>query len=204
MNTDHAMVKSYHWSELEQMTASFYERSGRNPDLIGPRDIKKFAKHRNLMNGYDFAEVVDRSSAIRVFFLVAMEIIPLDMALPKRGALKSPSEILSEFAARELPLRIKYDYISDWKPKFSVAASIEGYYALKEWFRGGLREVNTSFGSLYLPRDCYIDSLNAMRVPIWEPNNPQEPFVKGSLQDPHRKVDDDLFIGSVVSLHRTG
>jgi hypothetical protein len=198
----HAMVKNYHWAELEQLTVESFETRGLDPALIHARDIRKTAKRLNLMNGYDFAEVVDRSSAIRVFFLVAMGLIPLDRALPKRGALKSPSEILRGFAEKELPLRIKYDYVSDQKPAFSLQKSIEGYNAFKEWFWGGLREVNTSFGSLYLSRDCYIDSLNSMKIPVWEPNSVQKPYVKGSLEDPFREIDQDLFIGSVVTLNR--
>jgi hypothetical protein len=200
--TNHAMVKSYHWAELEQMTAAYFESRGLDPELVSTRDIRKFAKRQHLMNGYDFAEVVDRSSAIRIFFLVALDIIPLSQALPGKGRLKSPSEILKGFYERELPVRIRFDYVSDQKSTFSHERALRGQKAFKRWFWGGMKEINTNFGSLYLSRDCYIDSLNAMKIPIWELRSPQEPFVKGSIADPHRDLDQDHFIGTVVTIHR--
>jgi hypothetical protein len=200
--TDHALVEGCLWTELEQKTVARFIANGLDPELVCARDIRKMAKRRNLMNGYDFAEVVDRSSAIRIFFLVAMGIIPLSRALPEKGMLKSPSKILEEFHENELPARIKYDYVSDIKSLFSHGESLQGFVSFKEWFWGGMKEINTNFGSLYLPRDCYIDSLNAMKVPIWEQRSPQEPYVKGSYLDLHRDLDQDLFVGNVVTLHR--
>jgi hypothetical protein len=200
--TTHAMVPGLCWTELELQLAAQYRESGRNPELIDAKDVRKYAKRQNLMNGYGFAEIVDRSSAIRIFFLVAMEKIPLERALPQRGILKSPTEILKGFYESELPARIKHDYVSDIKSLFSHGKALEGFDSFKAWFWGGLRPINTDFGNLYLSKDCYIDSLNAMKVPIWEPRNPQEPFVKGSLEDPHRDLEQDLFIGTVVTLQR--
>jgi hypothetical protein len=200
--TTHAGVRSRTWTELEQDAIARLKANGQDPTLVCARDVRREAKRQNLMNGYDFAEVVDRSSAIRIFFLVAMGIIPLSQALPQKGQLKSPSEILKRFHENELPARIRYDFVSDLKPCFSHGAAIEGLKSFKAWFDGGMKEINKDFGSVYLPRDCYIDSLNAMKIPIWDQRSPSEPYVKGSERDLHRDLDQDLFIGTVVSLHR--
>jgi hypothetical protein len=153
------------------------------------------------MNGYDFAEVVDRSSAIRIFFLVALDKIPLARALPNKGILRSPSEILRRFHENELAERLKFDH-ADNKFSLSREKSIKGFLAFKDWFWGGMGEINTNFGSLYLPRNSYIDSLNAMKIPIWERNDQPRPVVKGSLADDFRDLDQDLYIGRVVTLNR--
>jgi hypothetical protein len=200
--TTHALQKSYCWTELQELAAKRLEENGQDPSLVCVRDVRKEAKRRNLMNGYEFAEIVDRSSAIRIFFLVAMDIIPLSRALPEKGILKSPSVVLEEFHENELPARIKYDYVSDLSSCFSHGSALEGLKAFKDWFWGGMKEINKDFGSVYLSRDCYIDSLNSMKVPIWEQRSPQEPYVKGSFEDEHRELDQDTFIGTVVTLQR--
>jgi hypothetical protein len=200
--TTHALAKSYSWTELEQLTTARFNDAGLDPTLVCARDVRKEAKRRNLMNGYDFAEIVDRSSAIRIFFLVAMDIIPLSRALPEKGILKSPSKVLEEFHENELPARLRYDYVSDISSSFSHGNAIEGYKSFRQWFWGGMKEINKEFGSRYLSRDCYIDSLNAMKVPIWEQRSDQEPYVKGSTRDEHRELDQDTFIGTVVTLQR--
>lgn len=200
--TVHAGVKSYSWTELEQLTAASLVERGLDPSLLTARDVRKYAKRQKLMNGYDFAEVVDRSSAIRIFFLVAAGCIPLSRALPNKGILESPSSILRRFHEFELPLRMKHDH-ADVKFSLTHEKALMGQKAFKEWFWGGFPEINTSFGSLYLPRTCYIDSLNAMSVPIWELGcDTPKPYVKGSLEDSFREVDQDLFIGTVVTLQR--
>jgi hypothetical protein len=199
--TLHAGVKAYTWTELEQETRASFKERNLDPSLVTAREVRKYAAHRKLMNGYNFAEVVDRSSAIRIFFLVALDKIPLSQALPNRGMLKTPSEILTGFHERELSVRMKYD-LSDNKFTLSHEKGLKGYYAFKDWFWGGMKEVNSNFGSLYLPRHCYIDSLNAMRIPIWEVSDDPKPYVKGSLEDPARELDGDLFVGRVVTIKR--
>jgi hypothetical protein len=202
--TNCAMVKYYSWSEIEAKTVARFEEQNRNLLELTPREIRKTAKKLNLMNGFDFADIVDRSSALRIFFLVAMDIIPLDRALPGKGRLFTPSEILEEFTENELSERIKRDYLTKISTSFTVDAGLEGYNAFKRWFEGGMADINSNIGTRYLPKSCYTDSLNGMYVPIWEDRRQDEPYVKGSYKDPYREIDQDLFIGTVISLNRVG
>jgi hypothetical protein len=202
--TECAQVKHYTWSELEQRVMDLYIDQGRNPLDIHPRDIRKMAKKMDLMNGFDFADILDRSSALRIFFLVAMDEIPLSTAIPRRGRMSSPSEILKDFASHELRERIKYDYITTLSSQFTDQAVLEGYKAFKVWFNGGMGKIDTDFGNRYLPRTSYTDSLNGMSVPIWKPRKDDEPYIKGSFRDPFRDLDQDLFIGRVITLDRVG
>jgi hypothetical protein len=201
---DYSKAKCYYWSDLERLTQEKFKLQDRDPSLVIARDVRKMAKSMNLMNGFDFADIVDRSSAIRIFFLVATGDIPLDKAIPAKGMVRTPSKILAEFAENELSQRIKFDYLTKISDRFQFDDFVEGYELFKSWFFGGMKPINSNFGNRYLSRDCYRDSLNAMRVPIWEARSSSEPFVKGSYKDPYRDLDQDLFTGTVISMNRLG
>jgi hypothetical protein len=190
------------WTELKNKTVDRFLQMGRSPELIGNRDIRKTAKRLGLMSGLDFAAIVDRSSAIRIFFLVAMGEIPLDLAIPGRGKLKTPSEVLKDFSEQELTFRASSDYYSDLKSCFDLDNAMNGYNLFMAWFNRGMDTIPSDFAGKYLPKGSYIDSLNAMRVSIWDQRDPDEPYVKGSIADPYRQADKDLFIGTVVTLDR--
>jgi hypothetical protein len=202
--TECAQVKYKTWHELHAMTVVHFNEQGRDPNLIIGADVRRTAKKLDLINGFDLADIVDRSSALRIFFLVALDLIPLQLAVPGRGSLKSPSEIFEDFAENELSERIKFDYLTKIADSFTVDASIKGFNAFKKWFQGGMEEINTDFGNNYLARSSYTDSLNGMYIPIWETRSDDEPYVKGSYKDPFRDLDQDLFIGRVVTLDRVG
>ena len=76
--------------------------------------------------------------------------------------------------------------------------------SFKEWFFGGQKPVNRCLGNIYLPKSSYRDTLNGMRVPIWTPRRPDEPYVKGSAEDPFFEPDQDLFVGTTVCIDRLG
>jgi len=190
------------WTGLKNETVKRFERMGRSLDLIGNRDIRKTAKRLGLMSGIDFAAVVDRSSAIRVFFLVAMGIIPLERALPSKGKLKTPSEVLYDFIEQELTVRVSAGFLEDLHTCFDWDNAMKGYNSFMTWFDGGLGEIPTDIAGRYLPKGSYIDSLNSMRVPIWDQRDPDEPYVKGSVADPYIVVDQTSYIGTVVTLDR--
>jgi len=202
--TDCAKVPYQSWSMLESRVKDLYIEQGRDPLEIHPREVRKMAKKLNLMNGFDLADRLDRSSALRIFFLVAMDEIPLADAIPRRGVMASPSEILRDFSEHELSARIQYDYLTRISEQFTVEASLKGYSSFKKWFSGGRKDINSDFGNIYLSKSSYVDSLNGMTVPIWEPRKEDEPYVKGSFRDPYRDLDQDLFIGRVVTLDRMG
>jgi len=190
--------------ELTDKTREFFISKGRPVSAITPLDVRKTARVLGYLSGQDLAAVVDRSTALRVFFLVAAGKIPLADAVPGRGQVMTPSEILENFVELELPFRVHSDSEkrNSLLESFSPGKSMEGYKAFCDWFNGGMRRISEDIGWIFLPRGSYVDSTNGMRIPIWEPRKPDEPPVKGSLRDPYVEVEQDIYIGSVISLNR--
>lgn len=200
-----AKVESYTFDELERDCRVFFkEKLGRDPLTVNDRDVRRYAKARGLMNSYEFAIHVDRSSSMRIFFLVANGTIPLEAAAPTRDRIPSPSKILDGFRESEYWMRVKYDPFEKIIDLFKPERIQEGLNAFKTWFFGEQKPVNRCLGNIYLPKSSYRDSLNGMRVPIWTPRRPDEPYVKGSAEDPFFEPNQDLFIGTTVCIDRLG
>nr|QIJ70073.1 RNA-dependent RNA polymerase [Swanson narna-like virus] len=202
---NYAKVESWTFKQVsEECKAYFRDHLKRDPLTVNDRDVRKYARLRGLMNSYEFAIHVDRSSAMRIFFLVAAGLFPLEKALPSKEKIPSPTLILEGFRKSEYWMRVKYDPFTSIRDLFRPENTLEGIKLFREWFYGGRPTVNKQLGTIYLRKSCYRDSLNGMRVPIWEPRSADEPFVKGSLEDPYRQPDKDLFIGSTVHVDRLG
>lgn len=202
---NYAKVESWTFQDLQKECSTFFkEKLGRDPLTMNDDDVRRYAKARGLMNSYEFAIHVDRSSALRIFFVVAAGLIPLDIAVPKREKIPSPSSILEGFRSNEYWMRVKYDPFQDIRELFELENMEEGLSLFREWFFGGQKPVNKCLGNIYLHKSCYRDSLNGMRVPINSKRDPKEPYVKGSIRDPYFEPDQDLFIGATVHIDRLG
>jgi hypothetical protein len=165
---------------------------------VGPKDAIRYARSQGYLNYNDIVENLDRLTSVRITMACAAGAFELEDILPsRRKILQSPTEVLQQFVAEELP----HSHRLYGASKDDFVVSTDDINAFREWILEGNPNFVISQKQYWVPKKSVTDSLMGMRVDLpYDPSRIR--VVPGSEQDRGRKRENTFSQGRVISPKR--